>query len=323
MDRINFLKEKANLLRQDVIRMLAVATSGHPGGSLSSADILACLYFNELHHNPEDPEWEDRDRFILSKGHACPLLYSALARSGYFPPEELQTLRKINSRLQGHPDCKKTPGVEICTGSLGQGISVAVGMALAGKIDKKRYRVYVLLGDGEIEEWTDYMESGKKCFVEHLWEEAGNYNIKVTAKNEYGAKSSAYLKIKIEEKPLMQLIYPKGGENLKGLVNILWNITGENITIKCFNGEEWYVIAENISNTGNFLWNTRNYTNGKYFLKIEVYENGKLINEIQTDYFYIKNGGKIPSFSILLTLVSFIWPTIKRARRDSNPRPAA
>jgi len=152
MDRINFLKEKANLLRQDVIRMLAVATSGHPGGSLSSADILACLYFNELRHNPEDPEWEDRDRFILSKGHACPLLYSALARSGYFPPEELQTLRKINSRLQGHPDCKKTPGVEICTGSLGQGISVAVGMALAGKIDKKRYRVYVLLGDGEIEE---------------------------------------------------------------------------------------------------------------------------------------------------------------------------
>ena len=178
-------------------------------------------------------------------------------------------------------------------------------------------------GDGEIEEWTDYMESGKKCFVEHLWEEAGNYNIKVTAKNEYGAKSSAYLKIKIEEKPLMQLIYPKGGENLKGLVNILWNITGENITIKCFNGEEWYVIAENISNTGNYLWNTRNYTNGKYFLKIEVYENGKLINEIQTDYFYIKNGGKIPSFSILLTLVSFIWPIIKRARRDSNPRPAA
>jgi len=152
MDKIIFLKEKANLLRQDIIEMISIAGSGHPGGSLSSADILACLYFNVLRHNPKDPEWEDRDRFVLSKGHVCPLLYSALARCGYFPLEELKTLRKINTHLQGHPDSQKTPGVEISTGSLGQGISTAVGMALAGKIDKKSYRVYVLIGDGEIEE---------------------------------------------------------------------------------------------------------------------------------------------------------------------------
>lgn len=155
--------EKANLLRQDVIKMISAAGSGHPGGSLSSADILACLYFNVLRHNPRNPKWEDRDRFVLSKGHACPLLYSALARCGYFPLEELKTLRKINSRLQGHPDSQKTPGVEISTGSLGQGISAAEGMALAGKVDKKSYRVYVLIGDGEIEEgevWESAMSAG-------------------------------------------------------------------------------------------------------------------------------------------------------------------
>jgi len=163
MDKINFLKEKANLLRQDIIEMLSIAGSGHPGGSLSSADILACLYFDVLRHNPKNPKWEDRDRFVLSKGHACPLLYSVLARCGYFPLEELKTLRKINSRLQGHPDSQKTPGVEISTGSLGQGISAAEGMALAGKIDKKSYRVYVLIGDGEIEEgevWESAMSAG-------------------------------------------------------------------------------------------------------------------------------------------------------------------
>jgi len=152
MDKITSLKIRANQLRQDVIEMTAEAGSGHPGGSLSAADIVACLYFEVLRHNPKNPKWPDRDRFVLSKGHACPVLYSALARSGYFPVEELRTLRKIGSRLQGHPDNRKTPGVEICSGSLGQGISAAVGMALAGKIDKKSFRVYVLIGDGEIEE---------------------------------------------------------------------------------------------------------------------------------------------------------------------------
>jgi len=152
MDKVTELKLKANQLRQDIIEMTAEAGSGHPGGSLSSAEIVACLYFDVLRHNPEDPKWPDRDRFVLSKGHACPVLYSALSRSGYFPVKELKTLRKIGSRLQGHPDSRKTPGVEVCSGSLGQGISAAVGMALAGKIDKKDFRVYVLIGDGEIEE---------------------------------------------------------------------------------------------------------------------------------------------------------------------------
>jgi len=152
MDKITALKARANRLRQDVIEMTAEAGSGHPGGSLSSADIMSCLYFDVLRHNPKDPKWPDRDRFVLSKGHACPVLYSALARAGYFPVEELKTLRKIGSRLQGHPDNRRTPGVEICSGSLGQGISAAVGMALAGKMDGKDFRVYAIIGDGEMEE---------------------------------------------------------------------------------------------------------------------------------------------------------------------------
>jgi len=152
MDKITALKVRANRLRQDVIEMTAEAGSGHPGGSLSSADIMSCLYFDVLRHNPKDPKWPDRDRFVLSKGHACPVLYSALARAGYFPVKELKTLRKIGSRLQGHPDNRRTPGVEICSGSLGQGISAAVGMALAGKMDGKDFRVYAIIGDGEMEE---------------------------------------------------------------------------------------------------------------------------------------------------------------------------
>jgi len=152
MDKITALKATANRLRQDVIEMTAEAGSGHPGGSLSSADIMSCLYFDVLRHNPKDPKWPDRDRFVLSKGHACPVLYSALARAGYFPVKELKTLRKIGSRLQGHPDNRRTPGVEICSGSLGQGISAAVGMALAGKMDGKDFRVYAIIGDGEMEE---------------------------------------------------------------------------------------------------------------------------------------------------------------------------
>ena len=132
--------------------MLTESRSGHPGGSLSAADILTTLYFGEMNIDPKNPKDENRDRFVLSKGHAAPVLYSVLARRGYFPVEELNTLRKINSRLQGHPSMKCLPGVDMSTGSLGQGISVSVGMALAGKIDNKDYRVYTLLGDGELEE---------------------------------------------------------------------------------------------------------------------------------------------------------------------------
>ena len=132
--------------------MLTESCSGHPGGSLSAADILTTLFFGEMNIDPKNPKDADRDRFVLSKGHAAPVLYSVLARRGYFPVEELSTLRKIGSRLQGHPSMKCLPGIDMSTGSLGQGISVAVGMSLAGKIDNKDYRVYALLGDGELEE---------------------------------------------------------------------------------------------------------------------------------------------------------------------------
>lgn len=144
--------EKARQIRRDIINMLGQAGSGHTGGSLSASDILACLYFWEMNIDPQNPGWESRDRFVLSKGHAAPVLYSALAEKGFFPQDYLNRLRKLGSPLQGHPDMRKLPGVEASTGSLGQGISWAVGMALAGKMDKKPYRVYALLGDGEIEE---------------------------------------------------------------------------------------------------------------------------------------------------------------------------
>jgi transketolase len=132
--------------------MLAEAGSGHPGGSLSGVEIVTALFFHVLRLRPEEPEWPERDRFILSKGHAAPLLYAALAERGFFPREELLTLRKLGSRLQGHPVRNKAPGVEASTGSLGQGLSVGLGIALAGRLDRRDYRVYVLLGDGESEE---------------------------------------------------------------------------------------------------------------------------------------------------------------------------
>lgn len=146
------LAKRARTLRRHIIKMIAKAGSGHPGGSLSAVEIVTALYFGVLRHNPSDPGWAERDRFILSKGHAAPLLYAALAESGYFPVEELMTLRRRGSRLQGHTDCTRTPGVEMSSGSLGQGLSFGVGTALAARLDSKSYRVYVLLGDGECDE---------------------------------------------------------------------------------------------------------------------------------------------------------------------------
>ncbi len=149
---ISDLETKAQLIRGDIIRMLAEAGSGHPGGSLSSVEIVTALYFNVLRIKPEEPGWPDRDRFILSKGHAAPLLYAALAERGFIPREELLTLRKLGARLQGHPARGMVPGVEASTGSLGQGLSMGLGIALAGRLDQRDYRVYVLLGDGECQE---------------------------------------------------------------------------------------------------------------------------------------------------------------------------
>lgn len=147
------LKEIAKQIRRDIITMITEAKSGHPGGSLSMTDILTVLYFQQMRYNPKNPQWEERDRFILSKGHGCSALYACLARAGYFPPEELLTFRKLNTRLQGHPALDKgLPGIENTSGSLGQGLSIACGIALAGRLDKKNYRVYCLLGDGELNE---------------------------------------------------------------------------------------------------------------------------------------------------------------------------
>lgn len=146
------IREMALLMRQDILRMVAQAGSGHPGGSLSAADILAVLYFHEMRIDPKNPKDPDRDRFVLSKGHASPVLYAALARRGFIPVEELSTFRRIDSRLQGHPSMKALPFVEMSTGSLGQGISAANGMAIAAKMDSRPTRVYVMIGDGELQE---------------------------------------------------------------------------------------------------------------------------------------------------------------------------
>lgn len=159
------LQKKANEVRKGIITAVHGAKAGHPGGSLSAADIFTYLYFEEMNIDPKDPKKADRDRFVLSKGHTAPGLYSALANRGYFPVEDLPTLRHLGSYLQGHPCMQETPGVDMSSGSLGQGISAAVGMALAAKMDNKDYRVYTLLGDGEIQEgqvWEASMFAGHR-----------------------------------------------------------------------------------------------------------------------------------------------------------------
>ena len=161
---IKELTKKAVEIRKGIIEAVYWAQSGHPGGSLSVADILTVLYFDEMNIDEKNPNWEDRDRLVLSKGHCSPALYSCLANRGYFPIEDLKTFRKIDSYLQGHPDKNKVPGVDMTTGSLGQGLSAANGMAIAAKMDNKDYRVYCILGDGEIEEgqiWEAAMTSNK------------------------------------------------------------------------------------------------------------------------------------------------------------------
>ena len=157
------LQKKANEVRKGIVTAVYSAQSGHPGGSLSAADLFTYLYFEEMNIDPKNLKNPDRDRFVLSKGHTAPGYYSALANRGYFPVEDLKTLRHIGSYLQGHPCMQETPGVDMSSGSLGQGISAAVGMALAGKLDKKDYRVYTLLGDGELQEgqvWEAAMFAG-------------------------------------------------------------------------------------------------------------------------------------------------------------------
>src|SRR5262249_55248458 len=147
--KVKFLELKANDIRRDIIEMLLEAKSGHSAGPLDMADIFAAFYFHLLHHNPKKPNWPERDRLILSNGHICPLKYATRAEAGYFPVEELKTLRKLGSRLQGHPHRGALPGVETTSGPLGSGLSQAIGVALAARLDKKRYRTYCLMSDGE------------------------------------------------------------------------------------------------------------------------------------------------------------------------------
>src|SRR6266566_2279870 len=164
-DKLKMLDEKANEARQLVIQTLIEAGSGHSAGPLGMADIFTAFYFHILNHDPKNPDWEDRDRLVLSNGHICPIRYVSMAMAGYFPIEELKTLRKINSRLQGHPHRTALPGLETTSGPLGEGLSQAIGIALAAKLDNKKYYTYVIAGDGEQDEgniWEAALFAGKR-----------------------------------------------------------------------------------------------------------------------------------------------------------------
>lgn len=178
-EKVVYLEDMAKQLRKTALTMIHTAHSGHPGGSLSAADIIAALYFGEMRIKPDDPKWEERDRFVLSKGHVCPILYSALILKGYMEKDEVFTLRKMGSRLQGHPDMKRTPGIDISTGSLGQGVSCAVGMAIGLKRDDSPARVFTLVGDGECDEGVvwEAAETAAKYQLDNLVVFVDNNNI--------------------------------------------------------------------------------------------------------------------------------------------------
>jgi len=228
---IKVLEKKSNLARQKIIEVTTEVEGGHLAGSLSCIDILIAIYFKVLKHKPDNPDWENRDRFILSKGHGAPAFYVALAMSGYFPQDELFTLRKINSRLQGHPDCKKLPGIEISTGSLGQGLSAAVGMALGYKYDnKKDSQIYCLLGDGE-------------CDEGQVWEAAmfaSSYNLKnitvIIDRNGYQIDGRTKDVMKLEPLDLKWKSFgweveKIDGHDMRGIVDALRKSRGRRIVI--------------------------------------------------------------------------------------------
>jgi transketolase len=249
-NQIKDLNRKSNIARQKIIKVTTEVEGGHLAGSLSCIDILIALYFGVLDHRPQMPDWEDRDRFVLSKGHAAPALYTVLSMSGYFPEKELFTLRKIDSRLQGHPDCKKLPGVEISTGSLGQGLSAAVGMALGYKYDRrKKSQIFCLVGDGE-------------CDEGQIWESAmfaTNYGLKnitvIIDRNGFQIDGKTEEVMKLE--PLEQKWQSFGweteeidGHDMKEIVDALTRSRGKRITI----------IARTIKGKGvSFLENNNKY----------------------------------------------------------------
>lgn len=201
LNSIKDLKIMANDVRKDIIKMLYLAGSGHTGGSLSATDILTTLYFNVMNHDPKNPSWPDRDRFVLSKGHGCPALYAVLARAGYIPMEELKTLRKLNSRLQGHPSKVDLPCLEASTGSLGQGLGMSMGMALGAKLDQKSFRVYCLMGDGEQNEgsvWESAMAAAHYHLdnlvgiIDHNYLQIDGYTKKIMDTDPLGEKYRAF-----------------------------------------------------------------------------------------------------------------------------------
>jgi len=222
------MEAMAKKLRRHIITMIGKAGSGHPGGSLSAVEILTALYFKMMRHKPQDPHWEDRDRFILSKGHAAPLLYAVLAECGYFPVEELLTLRQLDSRLQGHTDRTITPGVEMSAGSLGQGLSFALGVALADRLDGQDYRVYVLLGDGECNEgqvWeaamatSHYSVDNLTAIVDNNGQQIDGWNCDVMSLDPFAAKWQAFgwKVIEVDGHSIPQLIAAfKGAQKVKG-----------------------------------------------------------------------------------------------------------
>jgi transketolase len=238
------MEAMAKKLRRHIITMIGKAGSGHPGGSLSAVEILTALYFKLMRHKPQDPHWEDRDRFILSKGHAAPLLYAVLAECGYFPVEELLTLRQLDSRLQGHTDRTITPGVEMSAGSLGQGLSFALGVALAGRLDGQDYRVYVLLGDGECNEgqvWeaamaaSHYSVDNLTAIVDNNGQQIDGWNCDVMSLDPFAAKWQAFgwRVIEVDGHSIPQLIAAfKEAQKVKGqpVVIIAHTVKGKGVS---------------------------------------------------------------------------------------------
>jgi transketolase len=227
------METMAKKLRRHIVTMVGKAGSGHPGGSLSAVEIVTALYFKLMRHKPLDPQWPDRDRFILSKGHAAPLLYAALAECGYFPVKELLTLRQMDSRLQGHTDRTITPGVEMSAGSLGQGLSFGLGVALAGRIDRQGYHVYVLLGDGECNEgqvWeaamatAHYNVDNLTAIVDNNGQQIDGWNCDVMSLDPFAAKwqSFGWKVIEVDGHSLPELINAcKEAKKVKGQPTVI------------------------------------------------------------------------------------------------------
>jgi transketolase len=246
--QIRELEDKAKLIRRLIIQMLAKAGSGHPGGSLSATDLITALYFSVLRHNPKEAAWPERDRFHMSKGHCAPLWYAVLAESGYFPKDKLMTLRQLGSLLQGHPD-RHTPGIEVSSGSLGQGLSVGLGMALAAKMDKRAYRVYVLMGDGESQEgniweaamaiphfkchmvcaildYNGFQIDGRTCNVMALeplvakWQAFGWHTIEINGHNMKEILSAYEEAEKVTDKPSIIIAHTVKGKGVSFMENV-------------------------------------------------------------------------------------------------------